>query len=31
MDSAEKRTKVKSAGKSDRMPFIDRSEYYNLS
>ena len=31
MDSAEKRTKVKSAGKSDRTPFIDRSEYYNLS
>ena len=27
----EKLCKVKRAGESDRMPFIDRTEYYNLS
>ena len=33
MDSAEKRMKscTKSTGKSDCMPFTDRTEYYNLS
>ena len=27
----EKLYKVKRAGESNRMPFIDRTEYYNLS
>ena len=29
-DEKEKVCKVKRTGESDRMPFIDRTEYYNL-